>query len=114
LDGPPFQEQFDAVFCANMLHIAPWDCCAALMQGSARVLTAAGQLVTYGPYLEDEVTTAPGNVDFDRSLRERNPQWGIRRREAVQEEARRAGLTLRSRHAMPANNLLLVFGRSEG
>jgi hypothetical protein len=82
------------------------------MAGSARVLAPTGLLVTYGPYLEDQVPTSPGNLEFDRSLRERNPEWGIRRREAVEEEAHRAGLALQSRHAMPANNLLLVFGRA--
>lgn len=103
--------QFDAIFCANMLHISPWACCSALMQGCARHLVPGGLLVTYGPYLEDGVPTAPGNLAFDESLRARNPAWGIRRLEDVELEARRAGLALRERHGMPANNLLLVFGR---
>ena len=51
------------------------------------------------------------NLAFDQSLRSRDPAWGIRRREDVEGEAARAGLVLRERHAMPANNLLLVFGR---
>lgn len=84
--APEFDEAFDAIYCANMLHISPWATCAALMQGAARHLAPAGVLVTYGPYLEDDVATAPGNLSFDQSLRER--------------------------HAMPANNLLLVFARA--
>jgi hypothetical protein len=110
--GASFAEPFDAIYCANMLHISPWATCAALMQGSARHLAPQGVLVTYGPYLEDSVPTAPGNLSFDQSLRQRNPAWGIRRIEDVQQEARRAGLVLRARHEMPANNLLLVFGRA--
>ncbi|MES2975511.1 MAG: DUF938 domain-containing protein [Pseudomonadota bacterium] len=109
--GPAFTEPFDAIYCANMLHIAPWDTCAALMRGSARHLAQGGVLVTYGPYLEDDVPTASGNIAFDASLRERNPAWGIRRIEDVTAEARHAGLYLRERHGMPANNLLLVFAR---
>jgi SAM-dependent methyltransferase len=109
---PAFAEPFDAIYCANMLHISPWATCAALMQGCARCLAPGGVLVTYGPYLEDEVPTAPGNLAFDQSLRARNPAWGIRRVEDVKGEAQRAGLVLRERHAMPANNLLLVFGRN--
>jgi SAM-dependent methyltransferase len=101
--------RFDVIYCANMLHIAPWATCAALMQGSARHLAPGGTLITYGPYLEDDVPTSPGNVAFDQSLRERNPAWGIRRREDVELEADRAGLYLSERHAMPANNLLLVW-----
>ena len=108
-DGPEFDERFDAIYCANMLHISPWTTCSALMQGAARHLAPAGVLVTYGPYLEDDVPTSPGNLAFDQSLRERNPAWGIRHLADVKAEARRAGLALRERHAMPANNLLLVF-----
>lgn len=108
-DGPEFTAAFDAIYCANMLHIAPWATCAALMQGSARHLAPGGVLVTYGPYLEDGVPTSPGNLGFDASLRGRNPAWGIRRIEDVTAQARHAGLQLRQRHAMPANNLLLVF-----
>ena len=106
---PSFAQRFDAIYCANMLHIARWEACAGLMRGAARQLARGGVLVTYGPYLEDEVPTAPSNLAFDQSLRMRDPAWGIRRREDVEAEARRAGLALRERHAMPANNLLLVF-----
>jgi hypothetical protein len=109
----PFARPFDAIFCANMLHIAPWAACQGLMQGSARHLAPGGVLVTYGPYLEDALVTAPSNLAFDQDLRARNPAWGIRRLVDVQAAAERAGLALSSRHAMPANNLLLVFGKTE-
>jgi SAM-dependent methyltransferase len=108
--GPPFAERFDAVYCANMLHIAPWEACAGLMRGCARYLAPGGVLITYGPYLEDGVPAAPSNLAFDQSLRARHPAWGIRRIEDVKSEAGRAGLRLRERHELPANNLLLVFG----
>jgi hypothetical protein len=104
---------FDVIYCANMLHIAPWDTCAALMQGSARNLAAAGKLITYGPYLEDGVTTASSNLEFDAALRLQNPQWGLRRREDVEAQARTFGLQLAQRFAMPANNLLLVWCRTD-
>lgn len=110
-EGPPFSETFDAVFCANMLHIAPWATCAALMRGAARHLAPNGLLVTYGPYFEEDVATAPSNLAFHQSLRMRNAAWGLRRLQDVTEEAALAGLRLQARHAMPANNLLLVWGR---
>jgi SAM-dependent methyltransferase len=110
-EGSAFAQPFDAIYCANMLHIAPWATCAALMRGAARHLARSGVLLTYGPYLQDDVPTAPGNLAFDRGLRERDPHWGIRRLEDVSQEATKAGLRLREKHAMPANNLLLVFAR---
>ena len=109
----PTPQLFDVIYCANMLHIAPWATCAALMRGSAQHLAPGGRLVTYGPYLEDGVPTSPGNLAFDQSLRERNSAWGIRRLEDVALEAAKAGLKLLARHAMPANNLLLVWARQQ-
>lgn len=111
LFGEAFGETFDAVYCANLLHIAPWTACTGLMQGAARVLAPGGVLITYGPYLEHDVPTSPGNLAFDESLRNTHPEWGIRALSAVIAEGQRAGLHLRERHPMPANNLLLVWAR---
>jgi SAM-dependent methyltransferase len=106
---PQFPHKFDAIYCANMLHIAPWQACAGLMQGAARHLAPGGMLITYGPYFEQDVPPAASNLAFDDSLRARNADWGIRRLDAVDAAAGHAGLLRTQRHAMPANNLLLVF-----
>ena len=108
----PFRESFDAIYCANMLHIAPWAACVALMEGAARHLAPGGRLIAYGPYFEEGVPTAPTNLAFDASLRTSDPDWGIRRLQEVAAQARRTGLVLKDRHTMPANNLLLVFEAS--
>ena len=105
--------QFDLIYCANMLHISPWATCAALMQGSARHLAPGGLLVTYGPYLEVGVPTSERNLAFDQSLRAQDPAWGIRRLEDVGQVAAGAGLRLQARHAMPTNNLLLVWVKAD-
>lgn len=99
----------DAIFCANLLHIAPKAACAGLMQGAARHLAPGGILVVYGPFFVDGEPTAASNVAFDADLRARNPEWGLRRLADVAGEAQRAGLVLRERVAMPANNLTLLF-----
>jgi Protein of unknown function (DUF938) len=106
--------QLNALFCANLLHIAPWPSCAALMQGAARHLAksraaAPGLLLIYGPFVVDGQALAPSNAAFDADLRARHPAWGLRRLADVQAQARAAGLQLRTNIQMPANNLLLVF-----
>jgi SAM-dependent methyltransferase len=111
-DHWPVAPGFDAIFCANMLHIAPWDACRGLMAGAARHLAPGGMLVTYGPYFEQGVEPAPSNLAFDESLRSRDPDWGIRALEDVVAQAAPYGLVLAQRHPMPANNLLLFFRRS--
>ena len=103
---------FDLVYAANLLHIAPWEACAGLMHVAAALLTPHGQLITYGPYLERDVPTAPGNASFDASLRQNDPRWGLRLLDDVAVEAARFGLRLLERQPMPANNLLLVWGRA--
>ena len=102
----------DAIYCANLLHISPWATTRALMQGTARHLAPGGLLLTYGPYLEDEVPAAASNLCFDADLRARNPGWGLRRLADVAQEAAAAGLQLRERIAMPANNLLLLWAHA--
>lgn len=104
-----FAHAFDAIFCANLLHISPWSACVGLMRGAAQHLSPGGMLITYGPYFEEGVPPAPSNLAFDQSLRERDASWGIRQLDDVTAQARAAGLALKQRHAMPANNLLLVF-----
>jgi Protein of unknown function (DUF938) len=104
----------DALFCANLLHIAPWPTCAALMRGAARHLVkshaaASGRLLIYGPFVVDGQALAPSNAAFDADLRARNPHWGLRRLDDVQAQARAAGLRFQHQQPMPANNLLLVF-----
>jgi len=110
----PAPKPVDAVFNANMIHIAPWPVCAALMQGAARHLTRQGQLVLYGPFIVEGEGTAASNLAFDADLRRRNPAWGLRQLSDVLEAGRGAGLQLQSRISMPANNLLLAFRRGPG
>jgi SAM-dependent methyltransferase len=102
-------DRFDAVFNANMLHIAPWAACAALMQGAALRLAPGGLLITYGPYRVQGEPWADSNAAFDASLRQRDATWGVRWLHDVAGEAAQAGLALRERVSMPANNQLLVF-----
>ncbi len=99
----------DAIVSINMVHISSWPATEGLMAGAARCLPPGGGLFLYGPYFEDGVPIAPSNVQFDHSLRQRNPEWGIRRVDDLIKLGARHGLSLCERIAMPANNLVLVF-----
>jgi SAM-dependent methyltransferase len=105
---------FDAVYTANLLHIAPWAVTPAFMHGAARALRPGGVLVVYGPFIVEAEPLAPSNAAFDVDLRARNPLWGLRALHQVQAEALSAGLQLLERRAMPANNLMLRFVNGEG
>ncbi len=99
----------DAVYVANMLHIAPWAATPALMQGAARCLKPGGALVVYGPFVVEGEPLAPSNAAFDADLRQRDARWGLRSLREVQVAALAAGLVLAERRDMPANNLMLRF-----
>jgi cyclopropane fatty-acyl-phospholipid synthase-like methyltransferase len=103
---------YDAIYCANMLHISPWATCPALMRGAAAHLAPGGLLLLYGPYRVDGTPTAPSNEAFDADLKARNPAWGLRALSDVEREAASVGLVLQEVVTMPANNLLLVLRRA--
>src|SRR5262249_5874305 len=67
-----------AVFSANVIHIAPWSVAEGLFAGSSRYLAADGLLLLYGPFKRNGKHTALSNAVLDTSLRESNPDWGVR------------------------------------
>ena len=101
-----------AVVCINMIHIAPWACCEALLRGAARLLPEGGPLYLYGPYKFGGAHTAASNEAFDASLRGRNPLWGVRDLDEVVRAAGSVGLVLEETVAMPANNFSVILRRA--
>ena len=108
---PPAVGELAAVVCSNMIHIAPWSACAALLLCAERWLAPGAPLVLYGPFKRSGQHTAPSNAAFDADLRRRNPEWGVRDLDDVVALARRHSLELVEVVAMPANNLTVVLIR---
>jgi SAM-dependent methyltransferase len=100
-----------AMFCANVIHIAPWRVAEGLFAGAGRALQVGGFLFLYGPFKRDGKHTALSNAVFDTSLREANADWGVRDIADLEKLAARNGLVLRASVEMPANNFVLVFIR---
>ncbi len=99
-----------AIVCINMVHISPWEATLGLFRGAAGILgQSGGPLILYGPYIEEGIETEPSNLDFDASLKARDPVWGLRRAEAVDEVASTHLLARSARYALPANNIMLVY-----
>ncbi|MGV7212746.1 DUF938 domain-containing protein [Bradyrhizobium sp. UFLA05-112] len=108
-EGP---KDLAAVFCANVIHIAPWNVAEGLFAGAGRYLQPGGTLFLYGPFKRGGKHTALSNAVFDTSLREGNAEWGVRDVGDVEKLAQHAGLRLVDLIDMPANNLTLVFAKA--
>ena len=109
-DWPPTDA--DAIVCINMIHIAPWSATKGLMDGAKRLLQSGSPLFLYGPYKRGGRHTAPSNEAFDKSLRARNPDWGVRDLDDVERCAKQHGFAVVDVVAMPANNLTVTFERT--
>ncbi|MEQ8666474.1 MAG: DUF938 domain-containing protein [Rhodospirillales bacterium] len=112
LDGesrPP--DGLTLIYSFNVIHISPWQVAEGIAAGAGRHLADDGIWVLYGPYKRGGRHTAPSNEAFDQSLRARDPSWGVRNLEDVQNLAAANGLLLTDVKELPANNLIVVFRR---
>jgi hypothetical protein len=105
-------ERADAVLNINMAHISPWPASLGLIAGASRILPSGAPLILYGPWLKEDIVTAPSNIAFDADLKARDPEWGLRRVEDFAEAAEVEGFQLVETRGMPANNLMLLFART--
>lgn len=96
----------DAVFCANTIHIISWASVEAMLTGVGKLLPDSGLLVLYGPFNYNNAYTSDSNAAFDKWLKQRDPDSGIRNFEDVRRLANAAALHLQHDYAMPANNRL--------
>ena len=102
----------DFMMCINMIHISPWSATLGLFKQAQKFLKPDSYLYLYGPFKEEDVETAPSNVNFDFSLKSRNPEWGIRSLSEVKKVAEEHSLKFVFRQTMPANNLSVLFQKT--
>ena len=102
---------YEALFCSNMIHITPWATTLSLAACASVLIKPKGMVFIYGPFKEG-AATAPSNLEFDKTLRSRDPQWGVRDLSSVKYIFAKLGFNHFMRIAMPKNNLILVFQRS--
>ena len=103
---------YDAVFSANTAHIMSYDAVRNMIKIVGEVLEPGGKFCLYGPLKLDGMHTTESNAEFDRSLRSRNPQMGIRDLDDLKELSDSNGLSLKRIYAMPANNFLTVWSKA--
>ncbi len=102
---------YDAIFSANCLHIISEDSVINLLRGAGKHINNDGVLLVYGPFKYRGKFTTESNASFDRWLKARDPESGIRDFEWVNELAEEVGFSLIEDNAMPANNQLLAWAK---
>lgn len=103
-------KNYDVIFSANMIHIAPLSALEGLAELADAALGQAGQIILYGPFLFG-ADSAPSNLEFDASLKRRNASWGVREIEFVKHIFAKKGFNAAKLRDMPRNNFLLGLSR---
>ncbi len=102
-------QDYDAVFSANTAHIMSYEAVEKMFSLVGKTLRENGIFCLYGPFRQGGEFNTQSNADFDRSLRERNPEMGIRDLEALDKLGESGGMVRERLYAMPANNSLAVW-----
>jgi len=105
-------DNIDVIVSINVIHISPWSVTKGILKGAQKFLIKGGFVYFYGPFIQDNVLTAAGNIAFDKSLRERNEDWGLRNISEVEKLANKHDLKLDRIVKMPSNNLSVVFTKT--
>lgn len=103
------EHAYDAVFSANTAHIMDWPSVINMFRGVGHILRPGGVFCLYGPFNYGGAYTSESNARFDRWLRDRDPESGIRNFEDLCALAEENGMHLLDDHEMPANNRTLVW-----
>lgn len=108
-DADVVRDAFDAVFSCNTAHIMAASAVDRMLRLVGRVLAPGGVFCYYGPFRRDGECNTTSNEEFDRALRLRNPDSGVRDLEAFDGLLQGTGMDRVRTWAMPANNLLAVW-----
>jgi SAM-dependent methyltransferase len=104
---------YDAVFSANTTHIMSFAAVERMFRLVSRVLRHGGVFCLYGPFRQHGGYSTQSNAEFDKSLQLRDPRMGLRHLEDLDRLANKGGMRRCRLYALPANNLLAVWGKSE-
>lgn len=105
---------YDGVFSANTAHIMSFKAVEKMFSLVSAVLSDGGVFILYGPFRQDGEFNTASNAEFHRSLRQRDPDMGIRHLEDLDRLAEAGGMCRMRLYAMPANNHIVAWVKKNG
>lgn len=109
---PTFENEYDAVYSANCIHVMPSENLEPYVAGASRALKSGGMMMLYGPFKYDGEFTTESNEKFDGFLRSTYLGGGIRDFSTVDGLAAKNGLEFHSDTQMPANNQFIIWRKA--
>ncbi len=104
---------YDAIFVVNLFQVAPVSICDGIAQVAERVLTKDGFVAIYGPFKIGGKYTTESNAAFDKEiLAPQIAEWGLKDVRDLERAANAHNIAVKKIMEMPANNLILLFGRT--
>lgn len=113
MDDPVLTGDYDGVFSANTAHIMSFEAVEKMISLAGSVLRDGGVFVLYGPFRQDGEFNTVSNAEFHQSLRQRDPDMGIRHLEDLDRLAGAGDMRRTRLYAMPSNNHIAVWVKQE-
>ena len=104
---------FDLGLVTNLCHISPWKCTEEMFSGMSQKLKRGAYFLIYGPFLVNYKPTTESNAEFDKMLKTKNSEWGLRDISEIDKIASFNRMLFEKKIEMPENNFILVFQRLE-
>ena len=106
-------QKFNAAFASQVLQEITWKQAKSLFKVLGNRLRKGSQVIFYGPLRYQGALESERVESLERSLKELNPQHGIRAFEDVVKSMNKAGFDLKKDYELPGENHLLLFERLE-
>ena len=104
-----FRSSVNAIVCINMIHISEWSCTESLFEEAGNILKKDGLLMLYGPFNINGKSISESNLQFDKSLKSQNEEWGIRDLNDINQIGINHGLENYKVIHMPSYNFSIMF-----
>ena len=106
------QGAWDVICLTNLVHLISAREATILLAEVGAAVSPGGVFCLYGPFKQGGALIGAGDVAFDKSLREQDPDIGYKDVEWVVRRLQAAGFPAPELVAMPANNLMVIARRA--